>query len=97
MSRSFGDKLGKNIGIIVDPLINEYNLNKDVKYIIMASDGIWEFMNNEQVMNIGNKYYIMNDPDTFCHFLVKKSTELWGKNSRNIDDITIIVIFFTFL
>ena len=97
MSRSFGDKLGKNIGIIVEPLINEYNLNKDVKYIIIASDGIWEFMNNEQVMNIGNKYYIMNDPDTFCHFLVKKSTELWGKNSRNIDDITIIVIFFTFL
>ena len=97
MSRSFGDKLGKNIGIIVEPLINEYNLNKDVKYIIIASDGIWEFMSNEQVMNIGNKFYAMNDPDNFCHILVKKSTELWEKNARNIDDITIIVIFFTFL
>jgi serine/threonine protein phosphatase PrpC len=97
MSRSFGDKLGKDIGIIVDPLINEYILNKDVKYIIMASDGIWEFLNNEQVMTIGNKYYMNNDPDTFCQILIKKSTELWEKNSRNIDDITLIVIYFTFL
>ena len=97
MSRSFGDKLGKKVGIIVEPLINEYNLNKDVKYIIIASDGIWEFMSNEQVMNIGNQYYAMNDPDNFCQILVKKSTALWEKNTRNIDDITIIVIFFTFL
>ena len=97
MSRSFGDKIGKDIGIISEPLINEYILNKDVKYIIMGSDGIWEFLSNEQVMNIGNKYYINNDPDNFCRQLIKKSTELWENNSRNIDDITLIVIFFTFL
>ena len=97
MSRSFGDKLGKKLGIIVEPLIKEYKLNQDVKYIIIASDGIWEFMNNEQVMSIGNKYYSMNDPDNFCKMLVIKSTELWRNNCRNIDDITLIVIFFTFL
>ena len=97
MSRSFGDKIGKDLGIISEPLINEYILNKDVKYIIMGSDGIWEFLSNEQVMNIGNKYYINNDPDNFCKQLIKKSTELWENNSRNIDDITLIVIFYTFL
>ena len=48
-------------------------------------------------MTIGNKYYMNNDPDTFCQILIKKSTELWEKNSRNIDDITLIVIYFTFL
>ena len=97
MSRSFGDKLGKDIGVIAEPLIVEYNLNKTVKYIVIASDGIWEYMNNQQVMNIGNMYYAMNDPDNFCKALVKKSTELWEKNSTNIDDMTLIVIFFTFL
>ena len=97
MSRSFGDKLAKEVGVIVDPLIKEYDLNKNVKYIVIASDGIWEFMNNEQVMNIGNKYYINNDPDSFCRALIKKSINLWESNSRNIDDITLIVIFFTFL
>lgn len=97
MSRSFGDKLGKDIGVISEPLIVEYNLNKSVKYIIIASDGIWEYLNNEQVMNIGNMYYAMNDPDNFCKTIVKKATELWEKNTKNIDDMTLIVIFFTFL
>ena len=97
MSRSFGDKIGKDIGIIVDPIINEYNLNSDVKYIVMASDGLWEFMTNEKIMEIGNRYYVMNDPDNFCQILLKNSKELWERKSRNIDDITIIVIFFTFL
>ena len=97
MSRSFGDKIGKGIGVISDPLIVEYNLNKTVKYIVIASDGIWEYMNNEQVMNIGNIYYSMNDPDKFCQAIIKKATELWENNSKNIDDMTLIVIFFTFL
>ena len=97
MSRSFGDKLYKDIGVIVDPLIKEYNLNKDVKYILIASDGIWEFLSNEQIMNIANKYYEMNDPDNLCQNLIGISTELWEKNYRNIDDITLIIIFFTFL
>ena len=97
MSRSFGDKIGKDIGIIVDPIINEYNLNSDVKYIVMASDGLWEFMTNEKIMEIGNRFYAMNDPDNFCQILLKISKELWERKSKNIDDITIIVIFFTFL
>ena len=97
MSRSFGDKLGKEIGIIVDPIINEYNLNNNVKYILIASDGVWEFLTNEKIMEIGNKYYVMNDPDNFCQTMLKISTELWERKSRNIDDITLIVIFFTFL
>ena len=71
MSRSFGYKLGKDIGVIADPLIVEYNLNKTVKYII-ASDRIWKNMNNEQVMNIGNMYYTMNDPDNFPSISKKK-------------------------
>ena len=64
---------------------------------MIASDGIWEFLSNEKIMNIGNKYYEMNDPDNFCQDLINISTELWEHNSKNIDDITLIVIFFTFL
>ena len=97
MSRSFGDQLGKDIGIIVEPLIKEYNLNKNVKYIFIASDGIWEFLNNEQIMSIGNKYYAMNDPDKFFQKLLTVSNELWERESVNMDDITLIVIYFTFL
>ena len=53
-------------------------------------------MNNEQVMNIGKMYYVINDPDNFYQVLIK-ITELWKKNTTNIDDKTLIVKFFTFL
>ena len=82
MSRSFGDKLGKDIGVISEPLIVEYNLNKTVKYIIIASDGIWDYLNNEQVMNIGNMYYAINEQDNFS--LPKKSGL---HNSYHINEI----------
>ena len=82
MSRSFGYKLGKDIEVIAEPLIVEYNLNKIVKYII-ASDRIWKNMNNEQVMNIGNMYYTMKDPNNFCQVLVKKSNRIMGKEYNN--------------
>ena len=97
ISRSFGDKIGKSIGIISNPVINEYTLNKTVKFILIASSGIWRFMKEKEIINYGVKYYLLNDPDNFCKSVVNKSMELWKQNVGNIDDITILVIFFTFI
>ena len=57
MSRSIGDFIASSVGVIPNPEIIEYNLNKSSKYMVIASDGIWQFMSNEKVMDIGNKYY----------------------------------------
>ena len=97
ISRSFGDKIGKSIGVISNPVINEYTLNKTVKFILIASSGIWRFMKEKEIINYGVKYYLLNDPDNFCKSVVNKSMELWKQNVGNIDDITILVIFFTFI
>ena len=97
ISRSFGDKIGKSIGVISNPVINEYTLNKTVKFILIASSGIWRFMKEKEIINYGVKYYLLNDPDNFCKSVVNKSMELWKQNVENIDDITILVIFFTFI
>ena len=97
ITRSFGDKLGKSIGVISSPFINEYTLNKSVKYIVIASDGVWQFMNEKDLIIYGTNFYKINDPDNFCKKIYYQSSELWQQNSCNIDDITLIVIFFTFL
>ena len=97
ITRSFGDKIGKSIGVISNPVINEYTLNKSVKFILIASSGIWRFMKEKEIINYGLKYYLLNDPDNFCKNVVNKSMELWKQNVGNIDDITILVIFFTFI
>ena len=97
ITRSFGDKIGKSLGLISKPFINEYTLNKTVKYIVMASGGIWQFMKEKELLEYGKIYYLMNDPDNFCREIANKAAELCEKNSGLVDDITMIVIFFNFL
>ena len=94
MSRSIGDLNGKKIGVIPNPGIVEFQLNENSKYIVVCSDGVWEFLNNENVKNIGNKYYRENNPSGFCHELINTSLCLWEKNDIVIDDITAVVAFF---
>ena len=94
MSRSFGDKKAKSCGVIPYPDIIEYNLNNDSKYMVLCSDGVWEFISNEEVMEIGNKYYNQNNMTEFCNELLKKSTEIWENEETYIDDITIVTVFF---
>ena len=94
MSRSIGDLNGKKIGVIPNPGIIEYQLEKKSKYIVVCSDGVWEFLDNENVKTIGEKYYLENNPSGFCHDLVNTSFNLWEKNDIVIDDITAVVAFF---
>lgn len=44
MSRSIGDKLAHTVGVIPDPDVTIYKMNKeDYHYfIIQASDGVWD-------------------------------------------------------
>jgi len=95
MSRSFGDKKAKSCGVIPYPDIIEYSLfNNDCKYMVLCSDGVWEFISNEEVMEIGNKYYYKNNINDFCNELLKKSPEIWESEENYMDDITIVVVFF---
>ena len=94
MSRSVGDLDAKKIGVIPDPQIIEYILTPQSKYMMVCSDGIWEFISNEEAMENGNKYYLKRDPRGLCHDLTKKSTVIWLKEDIVVDDITIVVVFF---
>ena len=94
MSRSIGDLDAKKIGVIPNPQIVEYTLSSESKYMMVASDGIWEFISNEEAMRIGNKFYLRNDAAGLCKELYEKSLNLWHKEDCVVDDITLIVVFF---
>ena len=94
MSRSIGDLKGKAIGVISEPGILEYDLNEATKYIVIASDGVWEFMKNEEVRDLGKSFYLENDSSGFCHKIVDTSASIWQKRDIVVDDITIVVMFF---
>ena len=94
MSRSIGDFIASSIGVIPNPEIIEYNLNKGSKYMIIASDGIWQYISNEKVMSIGNQFYPGRDPIDLCNELVKEADSCWDNQGIPTDDITLIVIYF---
>jgi len=52
MSRSFGDHAAAEVGVISEPEILEMNLIEDDKFIVIASDGVWEFLSNDEVVRI---------------------------------------------
>jgi len=52
MSRSLGDLVAASVGVSPEPEVLEFNLEPDDKFIVIASDGVWEFLNNNAVRQI---------------------------------------------
>ena len=93
MSRSFGDEIGHGIGVVVDPEIMEHFFEKEDKFIVLGSDGIWEFISNEEVVNIVKDYYLENNIEGAIEHLYNEASKRWIMEEDVIDDITIIIIF----
>jgi serine/threonine protein phosphatase PrpC len=88
MSRSIGDLVSQTVGVISVPEIIVHKLNPDTDlFIIWASDGVWEFMDNADACAIINKCYI-TDLKEACNEIVKESTKRWKKEEEVVDDIT---------
>ncbi len=49
MSRAFGDKVAATVGVISEPEIIEWKLTLEDKFLIIASDGLWEFLDSDEV------------------------------------------------
>ena len=62
--------------------------------MIICSDGVWEFLNNEDVMKIGIKYYIDNDIEGFVNDIIKTSQYWWKREDIIMDDITTVIVYF---
>lgn len=44
MTRSFGDKAGIKAGTISEPEVSQYSLGEKNKFLLVASDGVWEHL-----------------------------------------------------
>ena len=48
MSRSLGDYVASTVGVISEPEFFEMEIKAHDKFIVLASDGLWEFIDNEE-------------------------------------------------
>jgi len=92
VSRSLGDKIAELIGVIADPDILEFNICDKSKYIIMGSDGVFDYLSNSDIMNIAGFSLNKNNPDKACLDVINRAAELFKEKEDRIDDITINII-----
>ena len=95
MSRSIGDGVAHSVGVSDLPEIKEFDMEKvEPLAMIVSSDGVWEFMSNEDVKGIVEKYYYNKDSEGCANEIVQKSLEKWQYEGYAVDDITTVVVFF---
>ena len=93
-TRSIGDSIAEKIGVIAEPEISTRTLSlPEDKVIILASDGVWEFLTNQAAIDFVMPYAESSDPVAACRALVAESYRLWMIHDVRTDDITAIVTF----
>jgi len=76
--------------VYAEPELLNKNLTADDKYIIIASDGVWEFLTNQAVVNMVDSF---KSPLKACKAVVQESYKLWLQYDVRTDDITMIALY----
>lgn len=93
MSRSFGDAMAARVGVNAVPEIKEFSLTPEDKIMVLASDGVWEFLQNQDVANIVYPFYLQKNAEGAAENLVRAAFKRWKREESVIDDITCIIVF----
>lgn len=64
------------------------------RIMVLASDGVWEFISNKEVIEMVAPYYERNSPSGACERVMREAVARWKKEDEVIDDITLVVVFF---
>eukprot|EP00915_Cephaloidophora_sp_WS-2016_P007046 GHVH01009525.1.p1 GENE.GHVH01009525.1~~GHVH01009525.1.p1 ORF type:complete len:298 (-),score=27.30 GHVH01009525.1:1567-2460(-) len=93
MSRALGDALAQSIGVSCDPEITVYQKSEKDAFFVIASDGVWEFMSNEEVGEMVFKQGF-DGCQKSADAVSIESWKRWLQEEGNVvDDITCLVIW----
>jgi len=92
MSRSLCDAVAHSAGVSSEPEFFDYEFNRGREdlILVMASDGLWEFMSDQEVMDIA---FNTTEPRFAVDRLISESNERWMREEQVIDDTTVCVAF----
>ncbi|KAF3952652.1 hypothetical protein CMV_021816 [Castanea mollissima] len=92
MSRAIGDFILKNHGIIAIPNIYYHCVTSNDQFIILATDGVWDVLNNNQVASI---VWAADSEQAAARAVVEAATATWKKRypCAKVDDCTATCLF----
>lgn len=94
MSRTLGDLCVKDCGVVAVPSVTETKLDLAKKpFLILASDGVWEFLTTNFVAKAVSKKLSSDGPADTVQKLHREARKRWKKEEGDYcDDITTILV-----
>ncbi|XP_042043546.1 probable protein phosphatase 2C 52 isoform X2 [Salvia splendens] len=92
MARAFGDFCLKEYGVISVPEFSHRTLSDRDKFVVLASDGVWDVLSNEEVVEI------VSSSPTRCsaaRILVENAAREWKAKypTSKMDDCAVVCLF----
>ena len=94
-TRSLGDMIAERLGVVADPEIHTHTLRREDKFVVVASDGVFEFITSQAVADMVDRVRTAGGgPLEACRRVVAESYRLWLQYEVRSDDITMVCAFF---
>jgi len=95
MSRSLGDAAAHQIGVSELPVVMEYRLADTDRLLIIATDGVWDMLDNSEVVDISARASgdCQGDPAYAAAQVCQTARRAWEFKETRVDDITCMLIF----
>ncbi|KAI3690086.1 hypothetical protein L2E82_48061 [Cichorium intybus] len=92
LSRAFGDFFVKESGLISEPDVIERTITTRDRFVILATDGVWDVVSNEKAVEIVSS----SEKDESSKRLVEYAAGQWKRQRPGFccDDISVVCLFF---
>ncbi|CAA9990695.1 protein phosphatase 2c-like protein, putative [Plasmodium knowlesi strain H] len=92
MSRAIGDITSSFIGVTCEPTIKIFDKSEEDKFIIVATDGIWEFISSEECVQMVSRKR-KKKVHVAMEEIIKESWRRWERIDT-VDDMTLVILYF---
>ena len=94
MSRSMGDGVARALGVVADPSSDVRTLEARDRFVILASDGVWEHCSNEEAVML---VAACDGPEEAAKKVAGVARARWEEFEGGgvADDITVVVVAFS--
>ena len=95
VSRGLGDLKAMKCGLVATPEVKTHAIQDEDRILILASDGVWEFITPQQAVELVAPFY-RDGKKAFdaCKWLIANAAARWRANEGDYrDDITCIVLW----
>lgn len=93
MSRSFGDLCLSSSGVVSEPDTVQVKLKGNEHFLLVCSDGVWEFLSEQEAVNIVKDALKSGDKESAARALACAASDQWAERDvGTVDDITVVLV-----